>query len=72
MDKRREVGKIVNDEACFLNVNFAATIQTGEINIDLEYDKRIIKNKNKLTKITNEYLEKVEKIMSEDLKENAE
>lgn len=69
--EKKEVGKIINDEACFLNVNFTATILTGEINVDLDYDSRIIKNKEKLTEITNKYLEEVERLMAEDLKEES-
>lgn len=68
---KKEVGKIVNDDVCFLNVNFSATILTGELNVDLDYDSRVIKNKEKLTEITNKYLEEVERLMAEDLKEES-
>lgn len=64
--KKKEIGKIVNDEVCFLNVNFAINILDTSINADIDYNTRLIKNKTKLTKMTEEYLEKIREILCKE------
>lgn len=61
--EQKEVGKIVNDAVCFLNVNFTINILDTSINVDVDYDTRLIKNKTKLTEITEEYLEKIKELL---------
>lgn len=60
--KKKEIGKIVNDEVCFLNVNFAINILDTSINADIDYNT----SKTKLTKMTEEYLEKIREILCKE------
>lgn len=64
--RKKEIGKIVNDEVCFLNVNFAINILDTSINADIDYNTRLIKNKTKLTQITEEYVEKIREILCKE------
>ena len=68
----KKVGKIVNDYACFMKVSFSANIFTGVIDVEVDYDKRIIKSKDELEKVTNQYFRKVEKILNKDLGDSNE
>lgn len=43
---KKEVGEIINDKVVFLNIEFELEIDTGTLNTNVSYDKRVI-DKNK-------------------------
>ena len=63
-------GKILDDELYFLNVSFSVNLAGQEFSANMDYDKRLIKNKKKLTKYTDKYLRKIRKLIIRDAKLN--
>lgn len=64
----KEVGTTENDKLTFLNLSFSGNINTGEIDIVVELDNRLIKLEQtaELEKLTRKFLNGVNKIMEQN------
>lgn len=54
----------------FLSLDFIVKEENQSIDVDVDYDKRVIKDGDKLKQITEEYFGKVEDLMFKEVKEN--
>ena len=59
-----KLGNIINDELYFLTLNVSATIQTGQVHCEVNYDSRIIKDEKAITQLTKEYVHNIEDFLS--------
>lgn len=59
-----KVGNIINDELYFLTLNVSATIQTGDLHCEVNYDSRIIKDEKTIKQLTEEYIHNIEDFLS--------
>ena len=57
----KEVGKIVNDKATFMQITFEVDIHTGDVDTDVDYDERIlsVKKEEKLKELISEFVNKL-------------
>lgn len=64
----KEVGTIENDKLTFLNLNFSGNINTGEIDINVELDNRLIKLEQtaELEQLTRKFLNGLDKIIEKN------
>lgn len=64
----KEVGTIENDKLTFLNLSFSGNINTGEIDINVELDNRLIKleQTSELEQLTRKFLNGLDKIIEKN------
>lgn len=64
----KEVGTVENDKLTFLNLGFSGNVNTGEIDINVELDNRLIKleQTEELEKLTRKFLNGLDKIMEKN------
>lgn len=64
----KEVGTIENDKLTFLNLSFSGNINTGEIDINVELDNRLIKLEQtaELEQLTRKFLNGLDKIIEKN------
>lgn len=64
----KEVGTMKDDKFTFLNLSFSGNVDTGEVEIDVYLDKRIIKSEQtgELKKLVNQFLKGLNKIMKQN------
>lgn len=64
----KEVGTMKDDKFTFLNLSFSGNVDTGEVEIDVDLDKRIIKSEQtgELKKLVNQFLKGLNKIMKQN------
>lgn len=57
----KEVGKIENDKATFMQITFDVDIHTGDVDTDVNYDKRVlsVKKEGKLKELISEFTNKL-------------
>ena len=65
---KKQVGKIVNDKAIFLQITFEVDITNGDINTDVDYDSRILdkQKQEQLKDFITEFTEKIVTLGKED------
>jgi hypothetical protein len=59
-----KLGNIINDELYFLTLNVSATIQTGDLHCEVNYDSRIIKDEKAIKQLTKEYIQNIDEFLS--------
>lgn len=60
----------MKQDLIFLSLDFIIKGENQSIDVDVDYDKRVIKDGDKLKQITEEYFGKVEDLMFKEVKEN--
>jgi len=60
-----KIGMISENKLCFLDLTVTADITTGQIDVDVKYESRVVKNEEKLKEITNQFYEQIEKVVCE-------
>lgn len=64
----KEVGTMKDDKFTFLNLSFSGNVNNGEVDIDVDLDKRIIKSEQtgELKKLISQFLKGLNKIMEKN------
>ncbi|MBQ9659362.1 MAG: hypothetical protein IJV31_11500 [Clostridia bacterium] len=64
----KEVGTMKDDKFTFLNLSFSGNVNNGEVEIDVDLDKRIIKSEQtgELRTLISQFLKGLNKIMEKN------
>ncbi len=64
----KEVGTMKDDKFTFLNLSFSGNVNNGEVDIDVDLDKRIIKSEQtgELKILISQFLKGLNKIMEKN------